>query len=122
MPTELADERNNTGIEDLNSSREEILKTPKDNDIIGANGEIVGELVMEDGDPSVIVESIVNSDGSVFVDERDFNSYCNDHLSHTVEDSQSPDSQGILNISYYIRFVFYKLFIDSFRYGGNDTY
>lgn len=50
---------------------------------------------MEDGDPSVIVESIVNSDGSVFVDERDFNNYCNNHLTHhSVEDSQSSVPQG----------------------------
>ncbi|XP_011302304.1 uncharacterized protein [Fopius arisanus] len=54
-------------------------------------GEIVGELVMDDGDPSVIVESIVNADGSVFVDERDFNSYCDNHLGH---DSRSSASQG----------------------------
>ncbi|KAK0080925.1 hypothetical protein PV325_013085 [Microctonus aethiopoides] len=82
------------GVDDIDSTDNPLLRASNDGDIITANGEIVGELVMEDGDPSVIVESIVNADGSVFVDERDFNSYCNNHLSHTVDDSHSPDSHS----------------------------
>lgn len=69
----------------------QLLRANNEGDIITANGEIVGELVMEGGDPSVIVESIVNADGSVFVDEREFNTYCNNHLNHQVD--HSPDSQ-----------------------------
>lgn len=82
------------GVDDIDSTDNPLLRASNEGDIITANGEIVGELVMEDGDPSVIVESIVNADGSVFVDERDFNSYCNNHLSHTVDDSHSPDSHS----------------------------
>ncbi|KAL6255288.1 hypothetical protein P5V15_013628 [Pogonomyrmex californicus] len=77
-------------VGEIDTNESELLRTNNEGDIITANGEIVGELVMETGDPSVIVESIVNADGSVFVDEREFNSYCNNHLSHTVDDSQSP--------------------------------
>lgn len=78
-------------VDEIDTTDGELLRANNDGDIIAANGEIVGELVMQDGDPSVIVESIVNADGSVFVDEREFNTYCNNHLSHTVEDSQSPN-------------------------------
>ncbi|XP_011641012.1 uncharacterized protein LOC105429609 isoform X1 [Pogonomyrmex barbatus] len=77
-------------VGEIDTNEGELLRTNNEGDIITANGEIVGELVMETGDPSVIVESIVNADGSVFVDEREFNSYCNNHLSHAVDDSQSP--------------------------------
>ncbi|XP_066587570.1 uncharacterized protein [Prorops nasuta] len=80
---------------DIDTTENELLKTDNDRNIIASNGEIVGELVMEDGDPSVIVESIVNADGSVFVDERDFSNYCNNHLSHRTDESQSQNSQGI---------------------------
>ncbi|XP_057326663.1 uncharacterized protein LOC130668401 isoform X1 [Microplitis mediator] len=80
-------------VDDMDTSEGQLLSTNTEGDLISANGEIVGELVMEDGDPSVIVESIVNSDGSVFVDERDFNSYCDDHhLTHQVDDDH-PDNQ-----------------------------
>ncbi|XP_012287518.1 uncharacterized protein LOC105703558 isoform X2 [Orussus abietinus] len=82
-------------VDEIDASEDPLLRTDNDGDIISANGEIVGELVMEDGDPSVIVESIVNADGSVFVDEREFNPYCNNHLAHTVHGSQSPTSQVI---------------------------
>lgn len=75
----------------MDATEEQLLTTNTEGDIITANGEIVGDLVMQDGDPSVIVESIVNADGSVFVDERDFNNYCNNHLTH---DSNSPGPQG----------------------------
>lgn len=78
-------------VDEIDTAEGELLRANNDGDIIAANGEIVGELVMEDGDPSVIVESIVNADGSVFVNEREFNTYCNNHLSHAVEDSQSPN-------------------------------
>ncbi|XP_046831679.1 uncharacterized protein LOC124429893 isoform X1 [Vespa crabro] len=80
-------------VDEIDTTESKLLRTNNEGDIITTNGEIVGELVMEDGDPSVIVESIVNADGSVFVDERDFNTYCSNHLSHTVDDSQSPNSQ-----------------------------
>lgn len=83
-------------VDEMDATEGKLLRTNNEGDIITTNGEIVGELVMEDGDPSVIVESIVNADGSVFVDERDFNTYCSNHLSHTVDDSQSPNSQGII--------------------------
>ncbi|XP_032670523.1 uncharacterized protein LOC116843830 [Odontomachus brunneus] len=78
---------------EIDTSEGELLRANNEGDIIAANGEIVGELVMEDGDPSVIVESIVNTDGSVFVDGREFNSYCSNHLTHTVDESQSPKSR-----------------------------
>lgn len=84
-------------VDEMDPADGELLRANNDGDIIAANGEIVGELVMEDGDPSVIVESIVNADGSVFVNEREFNTYCNNHLSHSVEDSQSP-SPRVLDI------------------------
>ncbi|KAG7196704.1 hypothetical protein KM043_016034 [Ampulex compressa] len=80
-------------VDEIDTNEGQMLRANNEGDIIAANGEIVGELVMEDGDPSVIVESIVNADGSVFVDEREFNTYCNNHLSHTVDDSQSPSSR-----------------------------
>lgn len=85
-------------VDEIDTTEGEILKTNNDGDIIASNGEIVGELVMQDGDPSVIVESIVNADGSVFVDEREFNSYCNNHLSETVDGSQSPGTRVGLDI------------------------
>ncbi|XP_025994393.2 uncharacterized protein LOC105204106 isoform X2 [Solenopsis invicta] len=77
-------------VDEIDTNEGELLRANSEGDIIATDGEIVGELVMENGDPSVIVESIVNADGSVFVDEREFNSYCDNHLSHTVDDSQSP--------------------------------
>ncbi|XP_034945714.1 uncharacterized protein [Chelonus insularis] len=82
-------------VDDIGDTAEEqLLSANNGGDIITANGEIVGELVMESGDPSVIVESIVNADGSVFVDEREFNSYCDDHLNHSsVEDNHSTGHQ-----------------------------
>ncbi|XP_029672830.1 uncharacterized protein LOC115241283 [Formica exsecta] len=80
-------------VDEIDTNEGKLLRADNEDDIITADGEIVGELVMENGDPSVIVESIVNADGSVFVDEREFNSYCNDPLSHTVDDSQSPKSR-----------------------------
>ncbi|EZA58243.1 hypothetical protein DMN91_005912 [Ooceraea biroi] len=80
-------------VGEIDANEGELLRANNEGDIIAADGEIVGELVMENGDPSVIVESIVNADGSVFVDEREFNSYCDNHLSHTVDDSQSPKSR-----------------------------
>lgn len=83
-------------VDEIDTNEDELLRADNEGDIIAADGEIVGELVMENGDPSVIVESIVNADGSVFVDEREFNNYCNNHLSHTVDDSQSPKSRGKL--------------------------
>lgn len=83
-------------VSEIDANEGELLRTNNEGDIIAADGEIVGELVMENGDPSVIVESIVNADGSVFVDEREFNSYCNNHLSHAVDDSQSPKPRGNL--------------------------
>lgn len=84
-------------VDEIDTTEGELLRTNNDGDIIAANGEIVGELVMQDGDPSVIVESIVNADGSVFVDEREFNTYCNNHLSHNVDGSQSPSTRGNYN-------------------------
>ncbi|KAI4481737.1 hypothetical protein M0804_009258 [Polistes exclamans] len=86
-------------VDEIDPTDNKLLGTSNEGDIIETNREIVGELVMEDGDPSVIVESIVNVDGSVFVDERDFNTYCANHLSHTVDDNQSSSSQGMLLIS-----------------------
>lgn len=83
--------------DDIDTSEGQLLSASAEGDIITANGEIVSELVMEDGDPSVIVESIVNADGSVFVDERDFNNYCNNHLTHPVHDCNSPGTQGKLS-------------------------
>ena len=80
-------------VDEIDATEGELLRANNDGDIISANGEIVGELVMQDGDPSVIVESIVNADGSVFVDEREFNNYCNNHLSHAVDGSQSPSAR-----------------------------
>lgn len=76
------------------TNEDELLRANDESEMIAADGEIVGELVLENGDPSVIVESIVNADGDVFIDEREFNSYCSNHLSHTVDDSQSPKSCG----------------------------
>ncbi|XP_015603769.1 uncharacterized protein LOC107271826 isoform X2 [Cephus cinctus] len=80
-------------VDDMDTAEGQLLSANNEGEIITANGEIVGELVMEDGDPSVIVESIVNADGSVFVDDREFNTYCNNHLTHAVHDSRSPRSQ-----------------------------
>ncbi|XP_028982620.1 uncharacterized protein LOC107048304 [Diachasma alloeum] len=77
--------------DDIDTTEGELLRANNEGNIITPNGQIVGELVMDDGDPSVIVESIVNADGSVFVDEREFNSYCDNHLGH---DSRSSGSQG----------------------------
>lgn len=91
---------------EIDTNEGELLRANNEGDIIAANGEIVGELVMEDGDPSVIVESIVNADGSVFVDGREFNSYCTNHLTHTVDDSQSPKSRGKFHVTLYITFIF----------------
>ncbi|XP_076645957.1 uncharacterized protein LOC143355214 [Halictus rubicundus] len=114
LPTELEVSEGNDGedsysgqltqeevVDEIDTTDGELLRANNDGDIIAANGEIVGELVMQDGDPSVIVESIVNADGSVFVDEREFNTYCNNHLSHTVDDSQSsnPRVLGIETIA-----------------------
>lgn len=84
--TLVQDEQSN----DVDTAEEQLLN-PNDDETIITNGEIVSELVMEDQDPSVIVEPIVNSDGSVFVDDREFNTYCNEHLS---EHSKSPSPQG----------------------------
>ncbi|EFN79113.1 hypothetical protein EAI_11696 [Harpegnathos saltator] len=84
---------------EIDTNEGELLRANNEGDIIAANGEIVGELVMEDGDPSVIVESIVNADGSVFVDGREFNSYCSNHLTHTVDESQSPKPRDIETIA-----------------------
>lgn len=84
-------------VDEIDTTGGELLRANNDGDIISANGEIVGELVMQDGDPSVIVESIVNADGSVFVDEREFSTYCNNHLSHAVDSSQSPNARGNFN-------------------------
>lgn len=110
LPTELEVSEGNDGddsysgqltqeevVDEIDTTEGELLRTNNDGDIIATNGEIVGELVMQDGDPSVIVESIVNADGSVFVDEREFNSYCNSHLSPTVDGSQSPNTRGNFN-------------------------
>lgn len=92
--------------DDIDTTEGQLLSANNEGDIITANGEIVGELVMDDGDPSVIVESIVNADGSVFVDERDFNNYCNNHLGH---DSHFPGLQGILftliSISFFLQLL-----------------
>lgn len=86
-------------VDDIDVSEDQLLTANNEGEIMTADGEIVGELVMEDGDPSVIVDSIVNADGSVFVDERDFNSYCNNHLTHhVVDDNESPSPQ-VLDIS-----------------------
>ncbi|KZC11425.1 PREDICTED: uncharacterized protein LOC107189519 [Dufourea novaeangliae] len=106
LPTELEISEGNDGedsysgqltqeevVDEIDTTEGELLRTNNDGNIIAANGEIVGELVMQDGDPSVIVESIVNADGSVFVDEREFDTYCNNHLSHTVDHSQSPNTR-----------------------------
>lgn len=81
-------------IGEINTSESELMRTNTEGDIMTTDGEIVGELVMENNDPSVIVESIVNTDGSVFVDEREFNSYCEDSLTHAVDESQSPKPCG----------------------------
>lgn len=83
-------------VGEINTSEGELMRTSNESDIMTTDGEIVGELVMDNNDPSVIVESIVNTDGSVFVDERDFNSYCEDSLSHAVDESQSPKRCGII--------------------------
>ncbi|XP_003696190.1 uncharacterized protein LOC100870282 [Apis florea] len=112
LPTELEVSEGNDGddsysgqltqeevVDEIDTTEGELLRANNDGDIIAANGEIVGELVMQDGDPSVIVESIVNADGSVFVDEREFNTYCNNHLSHTVDGSQSPNTRDIETIA-----------------------
>ncbi|KAG6796786.1 hypothetical protein HZU73_08194 [Apis mellifera caucasica] len=112
LPTELEVSEGNDGddsysgqltqeevVDEIDTTEGELLRANNDGDIIAANGEIVGELVMQDGDPSVIVESIVNADGSVFVDEREFNTYCNNHLSHTVDGSQSPSTRDIETIA-----------------------
>ncbi|OAD55068.1 hypothetical protein WN48_05641 [Eufriesea mexicana] len=106
LPTELEVSEGNDGddsyngqltqeevVDEIDTAEGELLRTNNDGDIIAANGEIVGELVMQDGDPSVIVESIVNADGSVFVDEREFNTYCNNHISDTVDGNQSPSTR-----------------------------
>ncbi|XP_018403066.1 PREDICTED: uncharacterized protein LOC108779993 [Cyphomyrmex costatus] len=86
-------------VDEIDTNENKLLRANNEDDIIVADGEIVGELVMESGDPSVIVESIVNTDGSVFVDEREFNNYCNNHLSHTVDDSQSPKRRDMETIN-----------------------
>lgn len=78
-------------VDEMSNAESQLVSAARDTDMISVNGEIVGELVMEDGDPSVIVESIVNADGSVFVDEREFNTY---PLSSSVQDSQSPNHEG----------------------------
>ncbi|XP_046416310.1 uncharacterized protein LOC124300286 isoform X2 [Neodiprion virginianus] len=94
-------------VDDIDVSEEHLLTANNQGEIMTADGEIVGELVMEDGDPSVIVESIVNADGSVFVDEREFNSYCDNHLSHhVVDDSQSSTPPvNLLSIIIYISVI-----------------
>ncbi|KAL0127966.1 hypothetical protein PUN28_003312 [Cardiocondyla obscurior] len=103
LPTELEVSEGNDGedsysdqltqkevVGEIDTNEGELLSADNEGDIIAVDEEIVGELVMENGDPSVIVESIVNTDGSVFVDEKEFHNYCSNHLSHTVDDSQSP--------------------------------
>ena len=80
-------------VGEMSNTEGQLVGTRRTSDIISVNGEIVGELVMEDGDPSVIVESIVNADGSVFVDEREFNTY---PLSSSVGNSQSPSQEGMI--------------------------
>lgn len=90
---------------EIDTNEGELLRANNEGDIIAANGEIVGELVMEDGDPSVIVESIVNADGSVFVDGREFNNYCSNHLTHTVDESQSPKTRGKFDVALHILFI-----------------
>ncbi|XP_046738692.1 uncharacterized protein LOC124406984 isoform X4 [Diprion similis] len=86
-------------VDDIDVSEEQLLTANNQGEIMTADGEIVGELVMEDGDPSVIVESIVNADGSVFVDEREFNSYCDNHLSHHVVDDSQSSTPPVIDIS-----------------------
>uniref|UniRef100_A0A6V7IYE1 ZSWIM3 N-terminal domain-containing protein n=1 Tax=Bracon brevicornis TaxID=1563983 RepID=A0A6V7IYE1_9HYME len=78
-------------VDDIGATESQLLSHSNEGDIITANRNLVGELVMDDSDPSVIVESIVNADGSVFVDERDFNNYCHNHLQH--DDNHSPGTQ-----------------------------
>ncbi|KAH0564531.1 uncharacterized protein LOC123272494 [Cotesia glomerata] len=72
-------------VDDMDTTEDQLLSTNTDGDLISANGEIVGELVMQD-DPSVIIESIVNTDE--YGDERNFGSYRDDdhHLKHQVDD------------------------------------
>ncbi|XP_033228554.1 myb-like protein X [Belonocnema kinseyi] len=77
-------------VDEMSNAEGQLVSVRRSSDLISVNGEIVGELVMEDGDPSVIVESIVNADESVFVDEREFNTY---HLASSVRDSQSPTQE-----------------------------
>ena len=79
-------------VDEMSNVEGQLDSVRRGSDIISVNGEVVGELVMEDGDPSVIVESIVNADEPVFVDEREFNTY---PLSSSVRDSQSPSQEGI---------------------------
>lgn len=117
-------------VDEIDTTEGELLRANNDGDIISANGEIVGELVMQDGDPSVIVESIVNADGSVFVDEREFNNYCNNHLSHAVDGSQSPSARGnyysVITADFYFdytnRMLFVIYFNVSFRYRNDRAY
>lgn len=79
-------------VDEMSNAEGQLVSVRRSSDLISVNGELVGELVMEDGDPSVIVESIVNADESVFVDEREFNAY---PLSSSVRNSQSPTQEGI---------------------------
>jgi len=109
-------------VNEIDTNEGELLRANDESDIIATDGEIVGELVMENGDPSVIVESIVNADGSVFVDEREFNNYCSNHLSHAVDDSQLPKPRGnlifILFNSFYYTMDHQRRFYSS-RYRNN---
>lgn len=72
----------------MDATEDQLLSTNTDGDLISANGEIVGELVMQD-DPSVIIESIVNTDE--YGDERNFGSYRDDdhHLKHNQVDDHT---------------------------------
>lgn len=77
-------------IDEINPTEEQLLGS---NDITDTESEIVGEMTM-DSDPSVVIDSIVNVDGSsIYVDEPDFNNF--DHLDHSVHGSDSPQALDI---------------------------
>lgn len=78
--------------DELNTTEGQLLGN---NEITDTDSEIVGEMVMN-SDPSVVIDSVVNVDGSsIYVDESDFNSF--NHLSHSVDDNDSPQGNKINN-------------------------
>lgn len=93
-------------VDDTDTTEGDLLATSNDGDVIIATSEIVEEQVMENNDPPVIVQSLVNVE---FVDDK-YKNYCGDPLGHSIEDSNSPTNMRGTYTSYSKKEVFFTRF------------